>query len=77
MSLGLKHWKIEITLIMRIICSNHEKQPGPFNIAGIVQVSYQGREKLERLKGFNVLVLVYTVCVFDLLRLFLGAHQKT
>lgn len=63
MSLGLKHWKIEITLIMRIICSNYEKNPGPFNIAGIVQVSYQGREKIGVTQGIQcTCITLYSVC---------------
>ena len=63
MSLGLKHWKIEITLIMRIICSNYEKNPGPFNIAGIVQVSYQGREKIGATQGIQrTCISLYSVC---------------
>ena len=53
MSLGLKHWKIAIALII-FMCCNVEKIPGPYNIAGIVQVSFiHGHEKFGVSQGIQ------------------------
>ena len=59
------------------MCGDVEKNPGPY-IAGIVQASFsQGQKKMEWFEGFNVLVLVCTVCAFHLFSLFLSGHQST
>ena len=46
MSLGRNHLKFIITLIIFVMCRDVEKNPGPYNIARIVQVSFsQGHER--------------------------------
>ena len=53
MSLGLKHWKIILTLII-LMCGDVEKNPGPYKIAGIVQASFsQGHEKFGITRGIQ------------------------
>ena len=63
MSLGLKHWKIILTLII-LMCGDVEKNPGPYKIAGIVQASFsQGHEKFGVTRGIQcTCISLYSVC---------------
>ena len=51
--MGLKHWKIIITLII-FMCGDVEKNSGLYNIAGMVQASFsQGHEKFGVTRGIQ------------------------
>ena len=60
------------------MCGDVENNPRTYNIERIVKTSSsEGHESFERIRGFNVLAFVCTVCVFCLLNLFLCGHEKS
>ena len=63
MSLGLKHWKIIITLI--IFLCDVKKNPEPYNIAGIIQASFSlGHEKFGVTRGIQcTCISLYSACL--------------